>query len=265
MLRKLRIGTRVNVLIAVPLIALIALAAVSSVSLHRASVRGDEYLALKTAVDLRTDFQPPRANLISAWSSVAKIGVLVAAPVTSRTTAEIQAELQKLTVARAVYFKAIDYWRTQPLEPDQKAAFESGAESGEEFFNKVDSLLLNSMNERDPEIVLNDVRAIEYDYNIQQIYISQSLDLVEDEVARREESTDGFVSRVQMLIIVAVAALLMLLLVVAFFVRRSIVRPILALSAQARRAATTDLPEAVRQIQSLPADAPMPTIEMFHT
>ncbi|MEO6125536.1 MAG: ATP-binding protein [Ilumatobacteraceae bacterium] len=266
MLRKLKIGTRVNVLIAVPLAALIVLAAVSFVSLQRSSVRGQEYKDLKLAQDLRTDLVPPRANLIAAWSSVSKIGVLVASPATSRTTAEIQAELQKLDVARADYFAAVDFWRTQNLPADQRDAFEGGAASGSVFFDKVDSLLLSSMGgDRDVSIVLNAVRAIEYDYNIQQIYVGQSLELVQEEVAGREQSTNDFVGSVQLLIIAAVAALMLLLLVIAFFVRRSIVRPILALSAQARQAATTDLPEAVRQIQSMPADAPRPSIEMFHT
>jgi signal transduction histidine kinase len=265
MLRKLKIGTRVNVLITVPLVALIALAAVSFVSLQRSSVRGDEYKQLQVAEDLRTDLVPPRANLIAAWSSVAKIGVLVASPVTSRTTAEIQTELQKLDAARADYFAAVDYWRQQPLPADQKAAFEGGAASGEVFFDKVDSLLMSAMAEKDVSITLSAVRAIEYDYNIQQIYIGQSLDLVEQEVATREQSTDDFVGTVQLLILGAVGVLLLVLLIVAWFVRRSIVNPILALSAQARKAATTDLPEAVRQIQSMPADAPMPTIQKFHT
>ena len=265
MLRKLKIGTRVNVLIAVPLIALIALAGVSFVSLQRSSVRGDEYKQLQVAEDLRTDLVPPRANLIAAWSSVAKIGVLVASPVTSRTTAEIQSELQKLDAARTDYFEAVEFWRNQPLPADQKAAFEGGAASGAVFFDKVDSLLLSAMAEKDVSITLSAVRAIEYDYNIQQIYIAQSLSLVQEEVSAREQSTDDFVGTVQLFILAAVGALLLALLIVAFFVRRSIVRPILALSAQARKAATTDLPEAVRQIQSLPADAPMPAIEMFHT
>lgn len=265
MLRKLRIGTRVNLLIAVPLIAMIALAGLSVVSLQRASVRGDEYKQLKVAEDLRNDLVPPRANLISAWSSVAKIGVLVASPVTSRTTAEIQDELKRLNVARGNFFAAIDFWRGQSLGEAQNAALESAARSGEVFFDKVDSLLLSTMGTPDKSIVLNAVRAIEYDYNIQQIYVAEALDLVQTEVADREQSTDQFVSTVQLIIVAAVASLLLLLLVVAFFVRRSIVRPILALSAQARKTATTDLPEAVRQIQSLPPDAPMPTIEKFHT
>ncbi|HRE03412.1 MAG TPA: ATP-binding protein, partial [Ilumatobacteraceae bacterium] len=257
-----------NVLIAVPLVALVLLAAVGFTSLQRASVRGDEYQQLKVAQDLSQDLVAPRANLIAAWSSVAKIGVLVASVQTTRTRGEIRSELENLDKARTAYFAAVDYWRGQDLPDIQRKAFENSAKSGENFFDKVDSLIVPKMQaegDPDPSVVLSAVRAIEYDYTIQQVFLSELQRDVVADVNAREQSTDRFVGIVQLLIIGAVAALLLIVLVVAFAVRRSIVAPILALTDQARRAADHELPEAVRQIQNQPADLPLPEVAAFHT
>jgi len=91
MLRRMKIGTRVNLLIAVPLVALVVLMGVSYVSLQRASVRGTEYKQLKAAQDLRSDIVPPPVNLLEAWTDVNHISVLVSAPVSIPTNKEIVA------------------------------------------------------------------------------------------------------------------------------------------------------------------------------
>lgn len=263
MLRRLKIGTRVNLLIAVPLIALLALTAVSYIALQRASVRGDEYQQLKAAEALRSDIVPPPASLLEAWADVNHLAVLVASPVSDRTNIEIEDSLAHLAETRAKYTNAIAYWREQPLQPAAKASFQSGAQTGEAFFTKVDEVLMPAMTTRDPAKVISAVRSLEDNFKVEQVFIDGSLTLVDREVAQREASVDNFVNKVVLFISAAVLTLLLLCLVVAFFVRRSIVRPILALSKQARRVATSDLPDAVHQIQNLPADAPLPTVEPF--
>ncbi len=263
MLRRLKIGTRVNLLIAVPLIALLALTAVSYIALQRASVRGDEYQQLKAAEALRSDIVPPPASLLEAWADVNHLAVLVASPVSDRTNIEIDDSLTHLRDTRTKYMTAIAYWRAQPMEPAAKASFQSGAQTGEAFFAKVDNVLMPAMVTRDPATVISAVRSLEDSFKVEQVFIGASLTLVDREVSQREASVDNFVNKVVLVISAAVLTLLLLCLVVAFFVRRSIVRPILALSKQARRVATSDLPDAVHQIQSLPADAPMPTVEPF--
>ena len=71
------------------------------------------------------------------------------------------------------------------------------------------------MVERDPSIVLSAVRANEYDYNIQQIYIGPSLSLVEFNCTSNYASTDGFVTTVQWVMIGALARVLATLLAIA--------------------------------------------------
>ena len=265
MLRRLKIGTRVNVLIAVPLLALLALTWVSYLSLERASVRGDQYRQLKSAEALRNDIVPPPANLITAWVAVNHLSVLVSSPKSDRTDREIGATLQELQAARVDYNTALAHWRAQPLDPDTKSVFESAAGAGTAFFAKVDNALTPTMVSRDPANVIEAVRTLGDDFQVQQVFITRLLTMVDGQVAAKEAGTDTFVSRVLVLLAGAIGTLLLICLVVAYFVRRSIVKPILALSSQAKRVAEVDLPTAVHQIQSMPAGGVVPAIAPFST
>ena len=265
MLRKLKIGTRVNLLIAVPLVALLALTVVSYVSLQRASVRGDEYKELKTAEGLRSAIVPPSANLLRAWAAVNQLSVLVSSPVNDRTNLEIIDALTDLKSARTDYETTVADWRARPLDSTIKTAFEKSADAGNAFFGKVDTLLIPAVDARQPPEAIAAVHSLGESYAVQQSLIARALDLVQEQVDAKEKSTDRFVGNVGVLLAGAVGALLLIILITAFLVRRSIVRPILALSSRARRVADADLPTAVHLMQSLPPDAPMPTIEAFTT
>ena len=265
MLRRLKIGARVNLLIAVPLLALLALTVVSYVSLDRASVRGDEYKELKTAEGLRSAIVPPKANLLRAWAAVNQLAVLVASPPSDLIDVEIVDTTADLKEARADYDAAVAEWRARPLDDTIMSAFERSATAGEAFFVKVDSKLIPAVDARDPARSLDAVDSLGDSYAVQKSLIARALDLVEKQVHSKEASTDKFVGTVTGLLAAAVGALLLIVATTAFFVRRSIVRPIHALSSQARKVAETDLPAAVHQIQSQAADAPMPTVEPFST
>jgi len=265
MLRRLKIGTRVNLLIAVPLLALLALTAVSYVSLQRASVRGDEYKELKSAEAMRSAIVPPTANLLRAWAAVNQLSVLVSSPVNDRTNLEIIDAMTDLKGARDDYTAATAEWRSRKLDPTIQSAFDRSAEAGDAFFVKVDSQLMPAVNARQPTDTIAAVHSLGESYAVQQSLISRLLGLVQDRVEAKEASTDKFVGNVGVLLAAAVGGLLLLVLLTAFLVRRSIVRPILALSNQARKVADTELPTAVHRMQSMPADAPMPNIEPFST
>jgi HAMP domain len=265
MLRRMKIGTRVNLLIAVPLLALLALTWVSYASLQRASVRGDSYKELKTAESLRSNIVPPKANLLRAWTAVNHLSVLASSPVSDRTNLEIIDALTDLKTARSDYTSSVVYWRSQPLDKVTKTAFEKSAKAGDAFFAKVDSQLTPALDAHQPAEVIAAVHSLGDDYAVQQSTIYRLIDLVETRISTKEASTDNFVGTINLLLAGAVGMLLMIMLVTAFMVRRSIVNPILALSSQARKVADTDLPIAVHQMQTMAADAPPPKFEPFMT
>ena len=59
MLKRLKIGYRLNLLILVPLLTLVSTAVTRDFTLRNASVRGNDYQELKKAQDLVADTIPP--------------------------------------------------------------------------------------------------------------------------------------------------------------------------------------------------------------
>ena len=266
MLRRLKIGGRVNLLIAVPLLALIAFAALGYVALERASVRGDEYKALKQAQDLRADTIPPPASLLEAWAIVNHIGVLGATidGFTEDGQAVINAELARLDEAQAAFEESVAYWSQQELDPRVDIRLiQMGGDQGRKFFQQVADELKPAIASKGPQNVIRVIKSMEWRYNLQQTGVTRALEWAEPEVVAREESTDSYVGNVIMFAGLATLGLLALTLLLSSLVRRSIVGPIRRLAAQAKSVATKDLPEVVQTVQDLPADAPVPHLPTF--
>ena len=253
-------------LIAVPLLALIAFAALGYVALQRSSVRGDEYKALKQAQDLRADVLPPPASLLEAWAQVNHIGVLAASPdgFTADGLAAIGSTFAIIDDAQLRFEQSIAFWSQQGLDDRVDIRLnEMGGNVGTKFFQQVNEELKPAVESGDAQQVLGVIRSMEWRYNLQQTGVDRALDWSEAEVVSREESTDTYVGQVILFAGAATLGLLVLTLLLSFLVRRSIVRPIRRLAEQAKSVANKDLPEVVQAVQDLPADAPVPHLAMF--
>ena len=266
MLRRLKIGGRVNLLIAVPLLALIALAAMGFVALQRASVRGDGYKAVKQAEDLRADVVPPPASLLSAWSEVNFVGVLAASP--DGNTPAVQAEINRHlnNIDRRNFDAAMAHWSAQQL--DQRVYIrlvDMGGDAGVKFFNAVDTELKPAIAAGKPEQVLSVIRSLEWRYDLQQTGVQRALVWADGQVTTREASADSYVSKVLLIVGIATGLLVLATLLLSVRVRRSIVRPIRALAARAKAVATHELPDVVDSVQHLPADSALPRLPAFET
>jgi HAMP domain len=266
MLRRMKIGGRVNVLIAVPLLALIAFAAISYVALQNASVRGDEYAALKQAQDLRADTLPPPASLLGAWAEVNVVGVLAASPdgFTPDVQSEIATHVRAIDTARVDFEQSMDFWAQQNLDQRVQIRFiDMGRDAGDKFFEAVDAELKPAIASGDPLQVLSVIRSLEWRYDLQQTGVQRALDWAENEVLVREASTDDYVGKVILFAGAGAALLALATLLLSVRVRRLIVRPIRALAAQAKMVASHDLPAAVASVHDLPADAEVPHLPPF--
>ncbi|HQY16665.1 MAG TPA: HAMP domain-containing protein, partial [Ilumatobacteraceae bacterium] len=266
MLRRLKIGGRVNMLIAVPLLALIAVAALGYVALQRSSVRGDEYKALKQAQDLRAATAPPPASLLEAWSIINHIGVLGATinGFTEDGMAIIDGELAKLDAAQVRFEESMAYWSQQDLdERVELRLIQIGGDQGRKFFQQVTDEVKPAIASKAPQNLIAVIKSMEWRYNLQQTGVQRALEWAEPEVIAREESTDDYVGTVILFAGAATLGLLVLTLLLSGLVRRSIVGPIRRLAAQANSVATKDLPDVVQTVQDLPADAPVPHLASF--
>ncbi|MFZ2440841.1 MAG: hypothetical protein WAW51_00695, partial [Ilumatobacteraceae bacterium] len=199
MLRRLKIGGRVNMLIAVPLLALIAVAALGYVALQRSSVRGDEYKALKQAQDLRASTAPPPASLLEAWSIINHIGVLGATinGFTEDGMAIIDGELAKLDAAQVRFEESMAYWSQQDLdERVELRLIQIGGDQGRKFFQQVTDEVKPAIASKAPQNLIAVIKSMEWRYNLQQTGVQRALEWAEPEVIAREESTDDYVGTV---------------------------------------------------------------------
>lgn len=253
-------------LIAVPLFALVAFAALSFIALQRVSVRGDEYKALKQAQDLRAATAPPPASLLEAWAIVNHIGVLGATidGFTEDGLAVINNELANLDAAQKRFEDSIAYWSKQNLDSRVSIRLiQIGGAQGEKFFRQVNEQLKPAIAGKAPQNVIKVIKSMEWRYNLQQTGVMRALAWSEPEVVARENSTDDYVGNVILFAGLGTFALLVLTLLLSGMVRRSIIRPIRQLAAQAKSVANKDLPDVVQTVQDLPPDSPIPHLPAF--
>ena len=266
MFRRLKIGGRVNMLIAVPLLALIAFAALGYMALQRASVRGDEYKALKQAQDLRADVIPPPASLLESWATVNHIGVIIASAegFSADNLAEIEDDFATLASAQAQFEASMSYWSQQGLDSRvDTRLIQIGGFTGTRFFEVVEQELKPAVADQDVQRVIDVIRSMEWRFDVQQTGVDRAIVWAEAEVRARELTTSNFVDEIIIYAGSGAAAILLLTLLLSVFVRRSIVTPIRLLAARAKAVANHELPAAVQHVQQMPADAPVPRLPAF--
>jgi hypothetical protein len=266
MRRKLKIGGRVNLLIAVPLLALVACGGLGFLALQRASVRGEQYQALKVAQDLRADTLPPPASLLGAWAEVNAVAVLASSPDVSSPAGQsaMAAHLRHLARAEQEFGTAMDRWSKVALDPEAAVAFDiAGRAAGEQFFASVRRAVVPAVERGDGAAVMAAVRSLEPQYHLQQVGAQQALDWAQTEVLAREAQTGDFIATVSLFGGAGAALLVSFTLLMSVRLRRSIIRPIRSLAAQASAVANIELPRAVEAMADLPAEGDVSYLRPF--
>ena len=79
MLRRMRIGARVRLLVAVPLLGMIGLGVAGYLMVQRTGDDGERRNDIEQATRLRADISPAEGSLQGAWAEANAIGVALAA------------------------------------------------------------------------------------------------------------------------------------------------------------------------------------------
>ncbi len=262
MFKRIRIGYRLNMLVLVPLLALLAAVVASTFTLNNVSVRGDEYQRLKMAQDLVADTNPPPANLLEAWAEVNAIGVIVAADgFTADSMAEVDVHLATIRRAGEAFDSAMQRWQSSDIPQRVKIRLiEIGGDVGGKFFQAVEEELVPAIDGGDVDDVLAVIRSIEWRYNLQQSGVQRSIEYAIPEVAFREDSTDDYVGKAILYGAIAAGAVFLLTVLLVIIIRRSINKPVRALLARVRSVVSSELPQAVHAMQQ----SENPAIESAH-
>ena len=253
-----------SLLIAVPLLSLLVTAAIGYIALDRASVRGDEYKQLKSAQDLRADVTPPAASLLGPAKTVNYIAVLAASSdfIDNATQSRIQRKVAEVSEMEQRYREAIDRWLNDDSTIGDSKILKAQA-LGDQFYRLFNEQLRANLAAQNSQAALATARQMELVFIAQDSVISDVIALSENEVANREARVDDFVGRTSWVLLAAAAVLSLFALIVAAMVRRSIVRPIRALTERARSVAADELPNVVNQVQNLGSDEALPHLAAF--
>ena len=263
MLRRLRIGGRVNLLIALPMLALAVLATASLWAIQRSGFDSPEYQRLKLIEQLRSDVVPPYATLSEAWLGVNHIAALALGPGAESPGAQanITDELNRIGSVRGLYSRSLLFWGAQDLDPVVRdSLLSSGTGAGSTFYEIYDARFVPAVKAGDLVAIESSLRSIGVTYEAQTDAVARAAAFVDEEVVAQEAKVSSFVDTAKMVLAVSLISLLILTMLLAWVVRRSIVKPIKALAQRARIVATEDLPDAVREVS---LGNPLPAIDRY--
>jgi hypothetical protein len=263
MLRRLRIGTRVNMLIMLPLAALLALAAGAFWSTQRAGLGSAEYQRLQLIDDLRSTVSQPTASLLPTWAKVSEVAALGLGPTAddAETRARVEGLLGEIELLRGTQADVLSYWEQQQLDAVTGDVMASAGAAGVAFWQVYDEQFIPALRNDDEEGMTAALVGLQAAFDTERAVTERISRLVETERELQKGNIELFIERLQIVLIVGVGVLVVITVLLAVFVRRSIVRPIKSLAGHATNVADQSLPSAVRQA----AEGDQPRLEVFKT
>lgn len=257
MLRRMRIGARVRLLVAVPLLGIAGLGAAGYLLVQRTGDDGARRHDIEQATQLRADISPASGSLLRAWAEANAIGVVLASDdlEAGEAAARVSDHLDRLESARAEFDDVMAQWS----DPSDTAASNplvlQGGPIGSAFFTAVDDGLVPALESGDTTAALAVVRGLDTLYAQQQDVLTDAVAWAEARIAANRRSLDDDTEQTLLTLGIAAAGVLVLSVLLTTLVRRSIVRPAVALTEQVRTAARQSLPVLADRLQHEEDDA----------
>ncbi len=257
MLGRLRIRTKLAVLVAVPVVALVITAVLGWTTLQDTKILGPRYDSIKTSQNLIADVMPPPDNVVESY--------LVAYQMLGADTATRNTLLQRFDGLRKAFEDGHAYWSTRlgaPSDAALRTAFLGDAyNAGHEFFSI-------ALSQFEPAIERDDIIAARsiLDTTMADAYarhhaaIEHTLALAIQREQQSEKSADKFVSSRTVTLAGLFFGILALATLLGLLVARAITRSIERIRDRAHEVATADLPDIVTQIDALREHDDMPTL-----
>ncbi len=258
MLRRMKISTKMVMLVAVPLLGMLVLLAVAVPLIARVKVGGPEYNKIAQAAALKADILPPPEYIVEGMLVVNQLA-------TGQNPASTELTIGYLEGLKTQYYDRYHYWSSHLTFDEIKAPFLQAAFAPADlFWKEVDEKFLPAVKEGR----LTDAQVIAYTdltdlYKQHRDAINNTVRLADRATALEEASVRTTVSNkvlTMVLLLVAIAAGV-LLLGIAF--GRAISLPIRRLTKRAEKAAHDDLPRVIEEVQNAPIDADVSTVESF--
>jgi len=254
MFRHLKIRTKLLVVLAIPLLALVMVITLGLVTLRTVQVNGPRYRELSVAKDLTSDVNPPSQYVVEAYAEVLDT-------LDTNLAVDVAPKLDMLTQMEARFASRHDYWvSVLPPGPLATALLQDAYQPAREFFQLIDSGFKPAMlaGNRDQARVLA-TGALSRLYRRHRSAIDNVVTLADAEQNALQQQTSTFIGNRLLLLLIAVGGLSGLSVLVGIMVVRAVSRPLRALTANANEIAERALPGAVAAAQVGQPASPLPS------
>lgn len=256
MLGRLRIRTKLLLVVLVPLLAMLVVAVAGFVVLREARIGGDRYATISRSNALVADVLPPPAFIVEAY--------LTAEQLSAAEDSAVPGLLGRLSKQRLKYAESIARWTTEETDPEIRTALLADADRpAQAFFALVDEEFLPAIRAGDRALAASLVNgSMRQAFEEHREAITRVDELASARADRVEQDANDFVKRAITVLIAAVVIALVGALVLGVVVARAIVRPVNAL----RRVAMEELPATLDRLRAADADdvgaVEVPSVEL---
>lgn len=250
MLSRLRIRTRLALVMAVPLVAVVGVAILGFQTMQAVKVDGPSYDEIVQAQELVQDVVAPPEFLIESFLVVRQL---------STETDEQQIALlsNRLGDLRTVYETRHQYWQDQQIEdPSIRFALLSDSYApAQEFWTVVTEDFLPAVNDGDRRAAMALAEGpLQSAYERHRDAVSRVVRLATEQQVEVEAATSSWIDRRTDLLIAVVALVAVIAVALAYLVVRSIRRPL--------RALERDLPRVADELHHLDLTEEAPELHL---
>lgn len=277
MLHRLRISTKLAILVAIPLVSLILLGLIAAQTLQQVRIGGDAYGRIVQRKDLIADVQPPALHLVQANLLAHRLeaSLLDPSPAPEGGPTVLENAIAELKIA---YNDRLANWqeRLDPNDPITEQLFAQVDSSGQEFWRLYQNQFLPAYFTADASrtslgatatdeqliallapatLELHDLNAA---FEAHEVQIDHLVAMANSDLKRQEQAADDLTREQAMLLGFAGLAIVALVAAAGSLMARSIGGPLRSLTAAVNEAATVGLPELVQTVRDLPVGAALP-------
>ncbi len=233
MFTKLKIRTRLAIVVLVPLLALGAIAALGYRTLYSSRIGSRSYDNIVLAKDLGADVSSPGQYLIESYALALEL-------VDETDPAAVETGVALLGEQQAAYEQRHAYWEEQLRDESDEAKTELLVASYSyalQFFDALDTQFIPALGAGDGEAARAALDGpVGSAYRDHRASVERVAELAGGRVEFFESYADDLVRDRTLQLIAALAAIVVLIVVVSVLIARSIVRPVRRLTAAARDA-----------------------------
>lgn len=245
MFTKLKIRTRLAIVVLVPVIALLALAALGYRTLYSSQIGSKSYDNIVLAKDLVADVLPPPEYIVESYNLTLQLA-------DETDPAAISAGIEHLTALEKVYEDRHAYWASvlTPGTALRTELIDTSYAAARTFFDAVDTEFVPALQGGDATTARQILDSkLTPAYLTHRASIDKVVKAAGEQVAFRESYANKLVHDRTVQLLAALALVGLLIVVVSTLIARSIIRPVKQLTAAASRA-EEQLPAVVASAHS---------------